>query len=324
MTPSVKEIVSSMLKETEKIIIGKQEQIELILLSILSDGHVLLEDMPGLGKTTLIKTLSIVLGCEFSRIQFTPDLLPSDIVGMNIYNRQTGQFQMLQGPVMTNILLADEINRAIPRTQSALLESMEERQVTIDGQTQTLPNPFVVMATQNPVESESTFKLPAAQMDRFLVRLSLGYPSLAQEMSMLQILGDKIPFDTIHPIASPEIIQQLKEQIETIHVSDEVTEYIVTLVQKTRENRMLKSGASPRASRALYKMGKAHAAMLGRDFVTPDDVQHIALPILAHRISLSGEASIAKKTEETILYDILESVPVPPNMHTMLSSGTKL
>lgn len=324
MTPSVKEIVSSMLKETEKIIIGKQEQIELILLSILSDGHVLLEDMPGLGKTTLIKTLSIVLGCEFSRIQFTPDLLPSDIVGMNIYNRQTGQFQMLQGPVMTNILLADEINRAIPRTQSALLESMEERQVTIDGQTQTLPNPFVVMATQNPVESESTFKLPAAQMDRFLVRLSLGYPSLAQEMSMLQILGDKIPFDTIHPIASPEIIQQLKEQIETIHVSDEVTEYIVTLVQKTRENRMLKSGASPRASRALYKMGKAHAAMLGRDFVTPDDVQHIALPILAHRISLSGEARIAKKTEETILYDILESVPVPPNMHTMLSSGTKL
>lgn len=312
MDLTVKDTVSAMLSETEKIIVGKRSQVELILLSMLSGGHVLLEDMPGLGKTTLIKTLSIVLGCDFKRIQFTPDLLPSDIVGMNIYNRKTGEFEMMHGPVMTNILLADEINRAIPRTQSALLESMEERQITIDGTTHKLPEPFVVMATQNPVESESTFKLPAAQMDRFLIRLSLGYPSMDEELAMLGILGDEIPFDTVNPVVSPEIIKSLQKDIEAVHVSDDVAQYMVTLVQKTRDNKMLKAGASPRASRALYKMGKARAAMLGRDFVTPDDIQHIAIAVLAHRVTLSGEARIAKKTEAAIIYDILESTAVPP------------
>lgn len=318
MTQSVQTVVTAMLEETEKIMVGKRTQVELMLLSILSGGHVLLEDMPGLGKTTLIKTLSIVLGCDFKRIQFTPDLLPSDIVGMNVYNRQTGAFEMMHGPVMTNILLADEINRAIPRTQSALLESMEEQQITIDGQTHKLPKPFVVMATQNPVESESTFKLPAAQMDRFLIRLSLGYPTKSEELSMLKILGDQIPFDTVGSVVSPEIIQELQQEIEEIYVSDDVAEYMISLVQKTREHSMLKAGASPRASRALYKMGKAYAAMMGRDFVTPDDVQKIATPILAHRVTLSGEARIAKKTEMDVIYDILEGTPIPPLPENMI------
>lgn len=318
MDYTVQTAISAMLGETEKIMVGKKTQIELMLLSILSEGHVLLEDMPGLGKTTLIKTLSIVLGCDFKRIQFTPDLLPSDIVGMNIYDRKTGSFQMLHGPVMTNILLADEINRAIPRTQSALLESMEERQITIDGATYPLPKPFVVMATQNPVESESTFKLPAAQMDRFLVRLSLGYPTLEEELSMVRILGDAIPFDSVNPVVSPTVIEQLQQDIQAVHVSDEVATYIISLVQKTRNNPMLKAGASPRASRALYKMGKAHAAMMGRNFVTPDDIQAIAVPILAHRITLSGEARIANKTQTALVYDILESTPVPPLEHTLV------
>lgn len=318
MEQSVQQRISSMLDETEKIMVGKRAQVTLILLSILSGGHVLLEDMPGLGKTTLIKTLSIVLGCDFKRIQFTPDLLPSDIVGMNIYNRKTGEFQMMHGPVMTNILLADEINRAIPRTQSALLEAMEERQITLDGATYKLPDPFVVMATQNPVESESTFRLPAAQMDRFLVRLSLGYPTMAEELSMLQILGDAIPFDTVNAIASPEMLQSMQKSIESVHVSDDVATYIISLVQKTRNHPLCKAGASPRASRALYKMGKAHAAMCGRDYVTPDDIQQIAVPVLAHRITLSGEARIAKKTETALVYDILEAVAVPPYAQHMV------
>ncbi len=312
MNQSVQAIISAMLDETEKIIVGKRGDIELILLSILSQGHVLLEAMPGLGKTTLIKTLSIVLGCDCKRIQFTPDLLPSDIVGMNIYNRKTGEFQLMQGPVMTNILLADEINRAIPRTQSALLEAMEERQITIDGTTYPLPTPFIVMATQNPVESESTFQLPAAQMDRFLIRLNLDYPTLSEELAMLDLLGDQIPFHTVNSISSPEKIQQLQAEIESVHISPQVAEYMVTLVQKTRETPLLKSGASPRASRALYKLSKARAASLGRDFVTPDDVQHIAVPVLAHRVTLSGEGRMAKKTERDIIADILSAVPVLP------------
>ncbi len=312
MNQSVQAVVSAMLDETEKIMVGKRDQVELMLLSILSQGHILLEDMPGLGKTTLIKTLSIVLGCDFRRIQFTPDLLPSDIVGMNIYNRKTGEFELLQGPVMTNILLADEINRAIPRTQSALLEAMEERQVTIDGTTRALPDPFIVMATQNPVESESTFRLPAAQMDRFLVRLSLGYPTMGEELAMLKLLGDEIPFDTVQPITTPQMVVEMQKEIASVHLSDQVAEYIIALVQKTREQPMVKAGASPRASRALYKMGKARAAAQGRSFVTPDDIQHIALPVLTHRITLSGEARIAKKTEAAVIYDILESLPVPP------------
>ena len=209
-------LTARMTAETEKIIVGKTHQIRLILTAVLADGHILLDDLPGVGKTTLVKTLSKVLGCDSRRIQFTPDLLPSDIVGMRIYDQKKGEFQLLEGPVMTNLLLADEINRAIPRTQSALLESMEERQVTIDGETHPLPTPFIVMATQNPVESESTFRLPAAQMDRFLLRLSLGYPQAQEELAMLQNLGDSIPMDKVERVADPELLCQLQKQVQQV------------------------------------------------------------------------------------------------------------
>ena len=298
--------------ETEKIIVGKTRQIELILMAVLAQGHILLEDLPGVGKTTLVKTLSRVLGCQTKRIQFTPDLLPSDILGMNVYNQQTGSFQLLQGPVMTNLLLADEINRAIPRTQSALLEAMEEGQVTIDGKTDPLPAPFMVMATQNPVESESTFRLPAAQMDRFLIRLSLGYPEAAEEELMLQNLGDEIPMDHVQCVTNPDLLIQMQQSARQVAIAPALTAYIVALVQATRHHPLLRMGASPRASRALYRAGKVWAAMQGRNFVTPDDIQEIAVPILAHRLLLKSEAQLDNTTPEKVVQDLLKEVPVPP------------
>lgn len=305
-------VAQQVLRETEKIIIGKQDKIRLIIMAVLADGHVLLDDLPGVGKTTLVKTLSIALGCDSRRIQFVPDLLPSDICGMKIYNQKTGDFQLVQGPVMTNLLLADEINRAIPRTQSALLEAMEERQVTIDGETSALPRPFLVLATQNPVESESTFRLPAAQLDRFLICLSLGYPQAEEEARMLQNLGSRIPFDQVQTVTNAEELIALQAQADAVHVSDAVAEYIVSVAAATRNHRALAMGASPRGSRSLYRAAKVWAAMEGRDFVTPDDVQQLALPVLAHRLQLTGEARFGGKTAESILREILSSVEVPP------------
>lgn len=306
-------LTARMTAETEKIIVGKTHQIRLILTAVLADGHILLDDLPGVGKTTLVKTLSKVLGCDSRRIQFTPDLLPSDIVGMRIYDQKKGEFQLLEGPVMTNLLLADEINRAIPRTQSALLESMEERQVTIDGETHPLPTPFIVMATQNPVESESTFRLPAAQMDRFLLRLSLGYPQAQEELAMLQNLGDSIPMDKVERVADPELLCQLQKQVQQVDISPMVAEYIVALTQATRSHPQLRMGASPRGSRALYKASKAWAAMEGRTFVTPDDVQTLAEPVLSHRLLPTNEARVAGATSASILADLLDRTPVPPS-----------
>jgi len=300
------------LKETEKIIVGKHDEIELILTALFAEGHILLDDVPGTGKTTLVKTLSRALGLESKRIQFVPDLLPSDIIGMNIYNQKSGEFQLMQGPVMTNLLLADEINRAIPRTQAALLEAMEEKQVTIDGVTYALPQPFVVMATQNPVEQESTFRLPAAQLDRFMIRLSLGYPDGASEKAMLFNLGDAIPFDKVEKVADADTLAEAQKQIYEVYMSDVVADYIISLISATRENPMLKMGASPRASRALYKAAKARAAMQGRDYVIPDDVQYVAAPVLCHRLIISNEARLAKLSAEQIIAEILASVPVPP------------
>ncbi|MGI6030608.1 MAG: AAA family ATPase [Eubacteriales bacterium] len=298
--------------EVEKIIVGKHNQIQLIVMAVLADGHILLDDLPGSGKTTLVKALSIALGCSFRRVQFTPDLLPSDIIGMNIFNQKTREFQFMEGPVNTNILLADEINRAIPRTQSALLEAMEERQVTVDGESRTLPQPFLVMATQNPVESESTFQLPAAQMDRFLVKLSLGYPTAQEEQNMLANLGDGIPFEQVQAVTSPQELVELQQAISQVHVSDMVSAYLVELVHRTRENKLLRSGASPRASRSLYRAGKAWAAMQGREYVTPDDIQAIAPSILVHRVQVSSEARFAGTTAEEIIGQILAETPVPP------------
>lgn len=298
--------------ETEKIIVGKRRQIDMILMTIFSGGHVLLNDLPGSGKTTLVKTLSLALGCGYRRLQFTPDLLPSDIVGMTVFNQKTSEFELVKGPVHTNILLADEINRAIPRTQSALLEAMEEGQTTIDGTTLLLPRPFVVLATQNPVERESTFMLPAAQMDRFFICLSMGYPNAEEELAILKHLGDGIPYEEVQAVVNPEILQQLHKETAAVQVSDHCSRYIVELVQKTRTCVWLKQGASPRASRSLYQGSKTYAAMQGRDYVLPEDIKTIWEPVMAHRVVLTSEARFQKKTPEMILKEIIEETEVPP------------
>lgn len=308
----ISKLAGRMTDETAKIIYGKTRQICLIVMALLSQGHVLLEDLPGVGKTTLIKTLAVVSGCQSKRVQFVPDLLPADILGMNIYDRNTGAFRRLPGPVFTNLLLADEINRAVPRTQSALLEAMEERQVTIDGETMPLPAPFVVMATQNPVESESTFRLPAAQMDRFLICLSMGYPSPQEEREMLFSLGDEIPLDQLHTVTSPEELVSAQREIAAVRVSQPVADYLVSLVRATRDHPMVRMGASPRASRALFRASKAWAAMEGRGFVIPDDIQTLAQPVLAHRLLLSNEARLSGVTAQSVLEGLLSDLTVPP------------
>ena len=309
---NIASIASRLREETQKIIVGKQHQIDLILMSIFSGGHVLLSDLPGSGKTTLVRTLSIALGCQFRRLQFTPDLLPSDIVGMMIYNQKAGDFELKRGPVHTNILLADEINRAIPRTQAALLEAMEERQTTIDGESLPLPDPFFVLATQNPVEHESTFMLPAAQMDRFFLRLSMGYPTQEEEVSILQHLGDRTPYEKVQTVTNPETLCALRGELASVAVSDAISSYIVSLVQKTRSHPQIKVGASPRASRTLYQGGKAWAAMQGRSYVIPEDIQTIFGPVMNHRITLTSEARLKKITAEGVLSEIIDGTNVPP------------
>lgn len=315
------ECAARLKQEIARIFVGKTEQVELITMSVFAGGHVLLDDLPGSGKTTLIKTMSRALGCDFKRIQFTPDLLPSDIIGMTIYDRADGSFKQVKGPVFTNILLADEINRAIPRTQAALLEAMEEQQVTIDNDTFSLPEPFFVMATENPVERESTFQLPAAQMDRFFVRLSLGFPDREEEAKMLTELGDTIDFSVVNVVSSPEELMEIRREIRNVFVSDNIKEYIVELVHRSREHKLLKSGASPRASRCLYQGGKSYAAIHGRDYVTPEDIAAIFLPIMGHRVILSNEARYTKKSEADILASILEETPVPPGKAKMFDES---
>ena len=318
MSVNIPALSDQIIAQVQKIVVGKEDQARLMVTAILSQGHILLDDLPGVGKTTLVKTLALALGCRFTRVQFTPDLLPSDVVGMNIFDQNTNSFRRMDGPVMTNLLLADEINRAIPRTQSALLEAMEERQVTIDGETTPLPAPFVVMATQNPVEFESTFRLPAAQMDRFFLRLSLGYPVPEEEARMLRGVGDSIPFDTVEAVTSADELVQVQKQIQSVSVADSVLDYLVALVSATRSHPLVRMGAGPRGSRALYRGSKTLAAMSGRDFVTPDDVQALAVPVLAHRLVLSNEARLAGQDAQSILEQLLDTVPVPPSRQEML------
>lgn len=315
------ELAEKLNEEISKVVVGKTEIIRLITAAILSEGHILLEDVPGVGKTTLVKCLAIALGCQSRRIQFTPDLLPSDVTGMNIFDRQTGEFRRLQGPVMTNLLLADELNRAIPRTQSALLEAMEEKQVTLDGETEKLPEPFVVLATQNPVESESTFRLPAAQMDRFLMNLSMGYPTPVEELEMLRLVGGDIPYDEVKAVAGPEDLCRLQKEVQNVFVSGDVMAYIVSIAEATRNSPELRLGVSPRASRALYRASKAYAAVQGRDFVTPDDIQALAVPVLCHRLVLGAEAVMAGRGAEEVLEGILGSIPVPPVKEALFANG---
>ncbi len=317
-TNRVQETVNRLIDEVEKIIIGKREQLRLVFAALICSGHVLLEDLPGSGKTTLVKALAIALGCSQTRIQFTPDLLPSDVVGTTVFNQKTTEFQTILGPVNTNLLLADEINRAIPRTQAALLEAMEERQVTIDGKTFALPDPFFVMATQNPIEKDSTFPLPAAQLDRFFLKISLGYLDKDQEISMLSRVGDDIPFGEVKAISRPEDLIRMRESAKAVFVSEDIKDYIVRIVQKTRSHGNLRLGASPRASRCLYQGSKALAAIEGRDYVIPEDVQQLFIPVLSHRVELSAQASYRNIGVLSTLEEIIKSEPVPPRKEKML------
>jgi MoxR-like ATPase len=290
--------------------VGKRHAIELLLTALLADGHALIEDVPGLGKTLMAKALAKTIGGTFKRVQFTPDLLPADITGFNVYDQQAGRFSYQSGPVITNILLADEINRTIPRTQASLLESMEERQVTVDGRTHLLPHPFFVMATQNPIELEGTFPLPEAQLDRFLVKLRLGYPEREEEMSMLERFQEDDPLGSLGAVASPDEVVRMQETRKKIRISPPVREYIADIVGATRKNKALRFGSSPRGSLGLMRTGQALTALRGRDFVLPDDIKALVLPVLAHRLILTDEERLRGGTPERILDEILLQVPV--------------
>lgn len=291
--------------------IGRREEIKLLFAALLTPGHVLLEDLPGTGKTTMIKAFAKVLDCRFTRIQCTPDLLPSDVTGVSVLNPKTNEFSLRKGPVFTHLLLVDEINRALPRTQSCLLECMEEEQVSIDGETHPLPSPFMVLATQNPVEMEGTFPLPEAQLDRFLMKIKPGYPSPEEERLMLEKVGDAIPFGELGTLLDPGQIKALREQCRTVRAHASITEYITALAQATRRHPEVAVGASPRASKALYKAVKAWACLSGRDYVIPDDVKAMLLPVWSHRLILRPEARIRGLQAEAVLQEIAGQVSLP-------------
>ena len=287
--------------ELNKVLLGKEDSVELLLAALLSNGHVLIEDVPGTGKTTLAKALALLIGADFSRIQFTPDLLPADVTGGAVFKQNTGTFELKKGPVFTQILLADEINRASPRTQSALLEAMEERQVSLEGISNRLPELFIVLATENPIEFHGVFPLPEAQMDRFLIRLSLGYPDLNTEVNILKEHRTQKPIDKISQITTPEEILKVQKEVSLVHVTDALDFYTVSLVQKTRKHPGVRLPASPRAGISLIKMAQALAFMEGRNFVKPDDIQKAFFPVMTHRV-------FAHATEENAVKEILESI----------------
>ncbi|HRX05191.1 MAG TPA: MoxR family ATPase [Anaerolineae bacterium] len=308
---SVEEIQSFAKRVTEnveRVIVGKGDVVELLLIALLCDGHVLLEDVPGVGKTMLARSLAVSLGVTFKRVQCTPDLLPNDVTGVSIFNQQTRQFEFLPGPAFAHILLADEINRATPRTQSALLEAMGESQVTVDGITRALPRPFMVMATQNPVEYEGTFPLPEAQRDRFLLKVSLGYLSIEQEKELLLHLRRQHPIDTLEPVIDGTAVVDLSEAVWEVHVDDTLRDYIVRLVDATRQHPDLLLGASPRGSLALYRASQALAALRGRTFVLPDDIKLLAPLALAHRCIVQPESALRGRTAQAIVNDLLAQV----------------
>jgi MoxR-like ATPase len=302
----------ALLDEVETVIVGKRAVLERVLWAILSDGHVLIEDVPGLAKTLIAKLFAAGLGLQFRRIQFTPDLLPADITGSYVLDRRTNEFVLRRGPVFTNLLLADEINRAPPKTQSALLEAMQERQATIEGETLRLDPPFFVLATQNPIEHEGTYPLPEAQVDRFLMRIDVGYPTRDQEIEILRRRQARATEDvTIRRVLSPEEVHRLQQDVETIHVDPAVNGYMVDVVAATRAHSQVEIGASPRGSLALLKLSRARAALAGRDFVTPDDVKAVAPYALAHRIILKPDPWIRGVRTSTVLSDVLGQIPVP-------------
>ncbi len=294
-----------------RVVVGADEAVTGVLVALLTGGHVLLEDVPGTGKTLLARAVSRSLGASFSRIQFTPDLMPSDIVGINYYSQKSGEFEYRAGPLHANVVLADEINRATPRTQSALLEAMQERTVTVDGDTRSLPQPFVVLATQNPVELEGTFPLPEAQLDRFLLRLHIGYPSEEGELEVLRRFSERSPLDTLEPVLDAEELLALSGRLPRIHVEEEVARYVARLCRATREHEAFELGASPRASLALFEASRAFAAIDGRDYVRPDDVKELAHPVLAHRLLLSSQTRLRGGSVDDVLDDILRELAVP-------------
>ena len=309
---TVSQISNGLMGEVAKVIIGKQENLRRVAIGILSNANMLIEDYPGLAKTLMANTFATSLVCKFKRVQFTPDLLPADIMGTYMYDQQAGEFKLRPGPLFTNVLLADEINRAPPKTQAALLEAMEEKQVTIEGITHKLPAPFITMATQNPIEQEGTYPLPEAQMDRFMMKMSMGYPDRQEEKSILQRrkLRGKDDYD-IEPITSPKKVVAMQKALETVHVDTAILSYIVELVHRTREDHRVITGASPRASQSLFKTARASAAIDGRDYVIPDDIKAVALQVVSHRIVLKPESKIRGVTGQHIMRKILSEVPVP-------------
>ena len=318
--PKVRQLIQSVATtgqgvqdEVGRVIVGKREQLKLVVLAIFTEGsHVLLEDMPGLGKSVLAAALARASGCDFKRVQFTPDLLPSDINGTFILNQRTHEFDFRPGPIFTNYLLADEINRASPKTQSAMLEAMAEKQVTVEGYTQRLPKPFVVFATQNPVEQAGTYPLPEAQMDRFSMKLTMGYPSAEEEAEILirRAKRGKDDFD-VNSITNAETIVAMQKAIEHVYVSDELIRYIANIIDATRKHPQLLAGSSPRGSQAIFKLARGYAAMSGRDYVVPDDIKRLVVPVLAHRVILKPEPRIKGVKPEQVMDNILASVPVP-------------
>ena len=304
-------LTRAIVRNVEEVIVGKREQVLLGVLCLMARGHALIEDVPGVGKTTLAKALAISIGGRFERIQFTPDLLPSDVLGVNVFDPNAGGFHFRPGPVFTNVLLADEINRATPKTQSALLEGMEERQVTLDGVTHQVPNPFIVLATQNPVEFSGTFPLPEAQLDRFSARISLGYLTPAAEVEMLSRFDTENPLDTLQAVTNADDLRQAQKAVSTVHVSREVKEYVVALVGATRVHPDLSLGGSPRASLAMVRLGQALAAEQAREYVLPDDVKLLAEAVLSHRLVFKPSAEMRGTDRHRLLVDLIDSVPVP-------------
>ncbi len=308
---TVQTFAERVIENIERVIVGKRDAVELAVVGLLCQGHLLIEDVPGVGKTVLARSLARSLGCSFSRIQFTPDMLPSDVTGVSIFNQVSREFEFRAGPVMAQVVLADEINRATPKTQAAMLEAMEDRQVTVDGATHPLPLPFMVLATQNPIEYEGTFPLPEAQLDRFLLRIDLGYPNMEDEVSILKLQQFRHPLEKLEQVASVEELSEAQEAVKSIHVAPPVMEYMVKLTRRTRQHAEVYLGASPRGSLALYRTGQARAAILGRDYVLPDDVKVLVTPALAHRVIPGPAARLRDISAARIVEGVVEQVPVP-------------